>query len=134
MFQVSGAGLDLVDAEPSNGMRPVSITVHEGVVYVLNSDETTDGLKIVPVPLQGAVVDTYNDHRMAMSLALVGLRVPGVTMISRSATLSYQKPDRDVRSIARELGADLIVDGAVQASHDTVRVTLNEIEIPNQAY
>ncbi|HVK15436.1 MAG TPA: 3-phosphoshikimate 1-carboxyvinyltransferase, partial [Fimbriiglobus sp.] len=24
--------------------------------------------------------DTYNDHRMAMSLALVGLRVPGVVV------------------------------------------------------
>ncbi|MFM7291490.1 MAG: 3-phosphoshikimate 1-carboxyvinyltransferase [Planctomycetia bacterium] len=28
--------------------------------------------------LHGAVVHTYDDHRMAMSLALVGLRVPGV--------------------------------------------------------
>jgi 3-phosphoshikimate 1-carboxyvinyltransferase len=25
-------------------------------------------------------VDTYNDHRMAMSLALVGLKVPGVVI------------------------------------------------------
>ena len=30
--------------------------------------------------LSGAAVDTYNDHRMAMSLALVGLRVPGVSI------------------------------------------------------
>jgi len=28
--------------------------------------------------LQGAIVQTYDDHRMAMSLALAGLRVPGV--------------------------------------------------------
>ncbi|MBV9123366.1 MAG: 3-phosphoshikimate 1-carboxyvinyltransferase, partial [Planctomycetes bacterium] len=39
-----------------------------------------DGLKITPRPLHGAVVETYNDHRMAMSLALVGLRVPGVVI------------------------------------------------------
>ena len=25
-------------------------------------------------------MDTYNDHRMAMSLALVGLKVPGVVI------------------------------------------------------
>ena len=43
-------------------------------------DEFPDGLRIVPRPLSGATVDTYNDHRMAMSLALVGLRVPGVTV------------------------------------------------------
>jgi 3-phosphoshikimate 1-carboxyvinyltransferase len=41
-------------------------------------EEFADGLTITPRPLQGAVVKTYNDHRMAMSLALVGLRVPGV--------------------------------------------------------
>lgn len=39
-----------------------------------------DGLKITPQQLQGAEVETYNDHRMAMSLALVGLKVPGVVV------------------------------------------------------
>jgi len=42
--------------------------------------EAADGLVIVPRPLTGATVDTYDDHRMAMSLALVGLRVPGVVV------------------------------------------------------
>ena len=37
-----------------------------------------DGLRITPGPLHGAEIDTYNDHRMAMSMALVGLAVPGV--------------------------------------------------------
>ena len=37
-------------------------------------------VKITPQPLHGAVVQTYNDHRMAMSLALVGLKVPGVVI------------------------------------------------------
>ena len=40
--------------------------------------ETADGLLIRPRPLRGASVRTYDDHRMAMALALVGLRVPGV--------------------------------------------------------
>ncbi len=42
--------------------------------------ETADGLAIVPQPLHGAEVETYNDHRMAMSLALIGLKVPGVVI------------------------------------------------------
>jgi 3-phosphoshikimate 1-carboxyvinyltransferase len=41
-------------------------------------DEFADGLTIKPRPLHGAEVETYNDHRMAMSLALIGLKVPGV--------------------------------------------------------
>ena len=43
-------------------------------------EEFADGLTITPRPLHGAEVETYNDHRMAMSLALVGLRVPGVVI------------------------------------------------------
>jgi len=43
-------------------------------------DERADGLRIVPGPLHGATIDTYDDHRMAMSMALVGLRVPGVVI------------------------------------------------------
>lgn len=41
-------------------------------------DEHDDGLTIEPGPLQAAQLDTYDDHRMAMSLALAGLKVPGV--------------------------------------------------------
>ena len=39
-----------------------------------------DGLTIVPMPLHGAEIETYKDHRMAMSLALVGLRTPGIAI------------------------------------------------------
>jgi 3-phosphoshikimate 1-carboxyvinyltransferase len=37
-----------------------------------------DALRIEPRPLHAARVATYDDHRMAMSFALAGLRVPGV--------------------------------------------------------
>jgi 3-phosphoshikimate 1-carboxyvinyltransferase len=43
-------------------------------------EERADGLTITPRALKGCAVDTYNDHRMAMSLALVGLKVPGVVI------------------------------------------------------
>lgn len=43
-------------------------------------EEFADGLKITPGPLQGAEIETYNDHRMAMSMALIGLRVPAVVI------------------------------------------------------
>ena len=41
-------------------------------------DERDDGLTIHPGPLNPAEIETYDDHRMAMSLALVGLKQPGV--------------------------------------------------------
>jgi 3-phosphoshikimate 1-carboxyvinyltransferase len=42
--------------------------------------ERDDGLRIEPRPLRPAVIDTYDDHRMAMSLALVGLAHAGVVI------------------------------------------------------
>ena len=39
-----------------------------------------DWLRIEPAPLSGAVIETYADHRMAMSFALAGLAVPGVAI------------------------------------------------------
>lgn len=43
-------------------------------------EELADGLTITPRPLHGAEIETYNDHRMAMSMALIGLRVPGIVI------------------------------------------------------
>ncbi len=43
-------------------------------------EEFGDGLTITPRSLHGAEIETYNDHRMAMSMALIGLRVPGIVI------------------------------------------------------
>ena len=40
-----------------------------------------DWLRIQPAPLHGAEIETYDDHRMAMSFALAGLRIPGMTIL-----------------------------------------------------
>lgn len=47
-------------------------------------DELPDGLVIDPPPpdqLHGASIATYDDHRMAMSFAVAGLRIPGITIL-----------------------------------------------------
>jgi 3-phosphoshikimate 1-carboxyvinyltransferase len=43
-------------------------------------EESADGLTIIPGALHGATIDTYNDHRMAMSMALIGLTIPGIVI------------------------------------------------------
>jgi 3-phosphoshikimate 1-carboxyvinyltransferase len=50
-------------------------------------DELADGLRIVPpTEPRGAIIETYNDHRMAMSLALAGLKIPGVVIDNPQCT------------------------------------------------
>ncbi len=43
-------------------------------------DELADGVRITPRPIQAADIDTYDDHRMAMSFAITALRAPGVRL------------------------------------------------------
>lgn len=62
--------------------------------------ELPDGMTITPGPIGPATVDTYNDHRMAMSLALVGLRVPGVVINNPGCTVkTYPHYFEDLSSI-----------------------------------
>jgi 3-phosphoshikimate 1-carboxyvinyltransferase len=42
-------------------------------------EEHEDGFTVTPSPnLHGADIETYNDHRMAMCFAVLGLKVPGI--------------------------------------------------------
>jgi 3-phosphoshikimate 1-carboxyvinyltransferase len=41
-------------------------------------EQQADGLAITPNAPHGATISTYDDHRMAMSFALAGLRISGV--------------------------------------------------------
>ncbi len=52
----------------------------------LTVDEAPDGMTIHPGPLHGGTVATYDDHRMAMSFALLGLRVPGIIIADPECT------------------------------------------------
>jgi len=55
-------------------------------------EEREDGLHILPGPPHAATIDTYDDHRMAMSFAVAGLSIPGVT-IADPGCVSKTFPD-----------------------------------------
>jgi len=63
-------------------LRKLGATVHEH----------EDGLEIIPGTVRAAAIDTYDDHRMAMSFALAGLRIPGV-VINDPGCVSKTFPD-----------------------------------------
>ena len=53
--------------------------------------EHEDGLEILPATLHGGVFHTYDDHRLAMAAAVLGLVVPGV-MVENVATTGKTFP------------------------------------------
>ncbi|MES1213736.1 MAG: 3-phosphoshikimate 1-carboxyvinyltransferase [Singulisphaera sp.] len=68
-------------------------------------EERPDGLCIEPAPLHGATIDTYNDHRMAMSMSLVGLRVPGVIIRDPGCTAkTYPEFFADLLQVSQQTG------------------------------
>jgi 3-phosphoshikimate 1-carboxyvinyltransferase len=54
--------------------------------------ELPDGLEIRPRPLHGGVFHTYDDHRMVMAAALLGLAVPGIE-VENVATVGKTLPE-----------------------------------------
>ena len=76
-------------------------------------EETEDGLRITPKPLQGGLFRTYDDHRMAMAAAVLGLRVPGV-VIENVETTDKTLPEfaaRWTRMVDGDGGNGLGADG-----------------------
>jgi 3-phosphoshikimate 1-carboxyvinyltransferase len=68
-------------------------------------DEFTDGLRIVPRPLRPAALDTYRDHRMAMSFALAGLELRGVEIRDPACVAkTYPRFFEDLRAAASNRG------------------------------
>ena len=53
---------------------------HELRELGVSVDENADGLTVHPSQTHGGAVSTHHDHRLAMSLALIGLVTPGVVI------------------------------------------------------
>jgi 3-phosphoshikimate 1-carboxyvinyltransferase len=65
-------------------------------------NEQPDGLLIRPGVIQPAAIETYRDHRMAMSFALAGLRAPGVVIRDPQCTAkTYPDFFKDLECVAQ---------------------------------
>jgi 3-phosphoshikimate 1-carboxyvinyltransferase len=70
-------GVGFIRAKESNR---IDDTVDELRRLSIQATASPDGILIAPSTPSPAQVQTHHDHRMAMALALVGLRVPGVSI------------------------------------------------------
>jgi 3-phosphoshikimate 1-carboxyvinyltransferase len=52
----------------------------------IEAEEMQDGLRIHPGTPQPTSIQTYDDHRMAMSFSLLGLREPGIAILDPDCT------------------------------------------------
>lgn len=64
----------------------LGMTVRELCRCGVDAEERPDGLVVRPSQPHGAAVDPSGDHRMAMSFAVLGLRVPGIVVADPGVT------------------------------------------------
>lgn len=70
----------------------IAAVVNELQRMGISAVEYEDGFEIEPSPPQPAQIETYDDHRMAMSFALIGLRSKGI-LIKNPECVSKTFPD-----------------------------------------
>ena len=65
-------------------------------------EEHADGLTIHPAPLCPATIQTYDDHRMAMSFSLLGMQQPGIVIADPGCTSkTYPEYFGDLETLCR---------------------------------
>jgi 3-phosphoshikimate 1-carboxyvinyltransferase len=82
--------------------------------------EEGDTLTVYPSQLHGAEIETYNDHRMAMCFAILGLKVPGIK-IKNPACVKKTFPNFFQKLAAappQGLGATILDASGRKLAHD----------------
>jgi TolB-like protein/DNA-binding winged helix-turn-helix (wHTH) protein len=88
---------------------------------------------IAVLPLQnlsGDPAQEYFADAMTEELITELSRISALRVISRTSVMRYKKTDKLLPEIARELGAEEIVEGSVLRSGDRVRITAQLIHAP----
>lgn len=68
-------GIGFIRGKETDRIRAVVTELRRAGVEAV---EESDGFVVHPGPVSPALIETYDDHRMAMAFALLGLRVPGI--------------------------------------------------------
>jgi len=131
-------GIGFIRAKETDRIRAI---VTELMKCGVEAMELPDGLLIKPNKwrLTGASIDTYDDHRMAMSMALLGLRVPRIE-IRDSGCVSKTFPDffsvleglRPTAALGTDAVAVAAIDGPAGSGKSTVaRALAVELGLPH---
>ena len=86
--------------------------------------EAIQSLAVLPLRnLSGDSAQDYFADGMTEALITDLAKIPGLKVISRTSIMQYKDSHKKLPQIARELGVDAIIEGAVLHSGDRVRIT-----------
>ncbi len=110
--------------------------------FVLQSESDTEqqlvaardynSIAVLPfVNLSGNDEDEYFSDGLTETLLHMLAQVPDLNVAARTSVFSFKKKDIDIRKIAESLGVETVLEGSVQRSGNTVRITAQLIEAEN---
>ncbi|MCI0621569.1 MAG: winged helix-turn-helix domain-containing protein [Acidobacteria bacterium] len=98
---------------------------------------TVKALKAIAVlpfkPIAAEASDPYLGMGMADAIITKLSHVRGVRVRPTSAVLKYTNPGHDLRTVGRELGVDLVLDGRIQKVGESIRVTVQLVTVPEDS-
>ncbi len=78
--------------------------------------------------LTGDASKDYLGDGMAEELINVLVKVPGLTVPSRTSSFAYKGRNTDLKQIAKDLNVSTILEGSVRSAGETIRVTAQLID------
>ena len=122
------AGVQIAPREPA--ARPNEEAAGRGVAAVLDRAAGPRALAVLPFDniSPDQETDYFSDGLTEELIARLSL-VNGIELISRWESMQYKGKVRDVRAIGTELGARYIVGGSVRRFQDSVRITVQLVDV-----
>lgn len=104
-----------------------------GVWHLVGSAGTPEleGRSVAVLPFESIGSDggeTYFADGMHEEVLTRLAQIDGLTVISRSSVERYRGTDRDVRTIADELGVEAVLEGSIRRAGDEVRISAQLID------
>jgi len=119
------AGYAVLSREPADsGSEPAPASSADPV-----EQQAIDSIVVLPLEdLTGEPAQAYFVSGMHEALITELSKVEALRVISRTSSMAYERSDKPLPQIARELNVDAVVEGSVLRAGDTVRVTAQLID------
>src|SRR5437868_2698416 len=118
--------------------RFIETVPRHGYRFIGNLGATTGRIKSLAVlPLENLSRDPEQDYfaeGLTEALITTLAKIRDLRVVSRTSAMQYKGIHKPVREIARELGVDSIVEGAVLRSGHRVRITAQLIDAPKETH
>ncbi len=94
-----------------------------------DTQQRLNSVAVLPfVNLSGDSQDEYFSDGLTETLLHMLAQLPDLKVAARTSVFSFKDKDVDIRQVAEQLGVATVLEGSVQRSGDTVRITAQLIE------